>query len=111
MENTQKNLYIIWDNKTKSLLSIFDDEKQQIRQLKNLILNDLQLEKTNLKLKILETDDKEEAQKMEMMIAQLEQQESLKDLRCYSKDGEVIQRYFIYMKPMNCTKSKIFFYN
>jgi hypothetical protein len=110
MEKPQ-NLFIVFDTKTKSLLSIFDDEKQQTKYLRKLILNDIQVEKSNLEMKILETNDKEEAQKMEMMIVQLEQQESLKDLRCYSKDDKVIHRYYTYMKPMNCTKSKIFFYN
>jgi hypothetical protein len=110
MENTQKIVYIIWDTKTKSLLSIFDDEKKQLEYLKNLVLNDIQVEKTNLKMKILETNDRDEAQKLEMILEQLKQQENLKDLKRYSyiKDDKVIQRYFIYMKPMNDTKTKIF---
>jgi hypothetical protein len=108
MENNQKVAYLIWDTKTKALLSIFDDEKQHTKYLKKLVLNDLQLEKANLEMKILEIDDKEEAQKIEMTIVQLEQQENIKDLRCYSKGDKMIHRYYTYMKPLNSIQTKIF---
>jgi len=109
MENTEKLLYIIWDSKTKSLLSIFDDEKQQLKYLRNLIREDIHIEKFNLKKQILEIDNKDEAQRLEMNIIQLEHQEKLNNLRHYIRDDKVIQRYFTYMKPMNDSKIKIFF--
>ena len=109
MENNQKFLYIIWDSKTKCLLSIFDNENQQLKYLRHLIREDIEIEKSNLKKQILETDDKDEAQKLEMNIIQLEYQEKLNDVRSYIKDDKVVHRYFTYMKPMNDTKIKIFF--
>ena len=110
-KSKHENVFIIYDNKTKALISISDDECHHNQTLKKLITNDIMNEKTDLEIKILNTDDKETAQEYERMIIQLEQQENKNDLRSYILGDKVICRYLIYIKQLNDTdtKNKIFF--
>jgi len=102
-------VFIIYDSKTKALLLITNDEKLQLKTLRTLILNDMNNEKTDLEMKILKTDDKEEAQILKMTVVQLEQQENNKNLRSYILNDKVVNRYYLYSKELNNTDTKIFF--
>ncbi len=99
--------WILYDNLTKSITSIYDDEKLMNKDINKLVLQDMNDEIARLRQNILDTKDARECQELRMVLENIEVQKTLKN-PYYMKNGEVIQRYISYSKEINKLTSPIF---
>jgi len=105
------NCFILFDNFTKSLIAVYDDEKKINEDLNKLVLSDMNDEILLLRHKILDEVIHEKRQLLMMTLDNIEVQKSLDKNKktMYYKNGDVIQRYLKYSKEMNKISSNIFF--
>jgi hypothetical protein len=104
--------YILFDNFTKSLIAVYDDEKKINEDLNKLVLKDMDAEILLLHHKILDEVNHDKRQLLMMTLDNIEVQKALDKGKktMYYKNGDVIQRYLKYSKEMNKISSNIFFH-
>jgi len=105
------NCFILFDNFTKSLIAVYDDEKKINEDLNKLILKDMDDEILLLRHKILDEVNHNKRQELMMVLDNIEVQKGIDKNKktMYYKNGDVIQRYLKYSKEMNKISSNIFF--
>lgn len=104
--------FILWDNFTKSLIAVYDDEKKINEDLNKLVLKDMDDEILMLRHKILDEVNHDKRQLLMMTLDNIEVQKGIDKGKktMYYKNGDVITRYLKYSKEMNKISSNIFFY-
>ena len=112
INDSPKMAYLIIDSKTNAIVAVCDSFQKQNEIHQKLINDDIEIEKINLRIKIMNEEDKSKSQELEMTLINLEQQQKhIKNKRGYFIGDKTKDRYLIFTKTMNDDLSKIFIYS
>ena len=103
--------FIVYDSYSKSLIGLYDNEKDVKKIINQLVRDDMVDEIQKLKYSILSEVDASKRQEYCMTIENLKVQLGIDDIKnCYCLNGDIKQRYLNYSKEMNKLSSPIYFY-